>query len=89
MLIQSHTEYIEILPSIPKEWRSGEVKGLKARGGFIVDIGWEDNKLTSLKIKSTVSGTCNIKYRRNLEKYSEVKKVSYLLSIGEEKNIEV
>ena len=89
MLIQSHTEYIEILPSIPKEWRNGEVKGLKARGGFILDIKWEDNKLKLLKVKSTVNGICNIKYRRNLENYSEVKKESYLLSIGEEKNIEV
>lgn len=87
MLIQSHTEYIEILPSIPKEWRSGEVKGLKARGGFIVDIKWKDNKLIYLKAKSTVGGICNIKYRINLEKYSEVKKESYELAIGEEKII--
>ena len=89
MLIQSHTEYIEILPAIPKEWRTGEVKGLKARGGFIIDISWKDSKLTSLKVKSTVVGTCNIKYRRNLESYSEVKKLSYSLAIGEVKNIEV
>lgn len=87
MLIQSHTEYIEILPSIPKEWRTGEVKGLKARGGFILDIAWKDSKLISLKVKSTVAGTCNIKYRRNLENYSEVKKESYSLVVGEEKII--
>lgn len=87
MLIQSHTEYIEILPSIPKEWRTGEVKGLKARGGFILDIRWEDSKLISLKVKSTVYGICNLKYRRNLENYSEVKKESYSLAIGEEKII--
>lgn len=89
MIIQSHTEYIEILPAIPKEWRTGEVKGLKARGGFIIDISWKDSKLTALKVKSTVGGTCNIKYRRNLESYSEVKKLSYSLAIGEVKNIEV
>ena len=87
MLIQSHTEYIEILPSIPKEWRTGEVKGLKARGGFILDIAWKEGKIISLKVKSTVGGTCNIKYRRNLENYSEVKKESYSLAVGEEKII--
>lgn len=87
MLIQSHTEYIEILPSIPKEWKTGEVKGLKARGGFIVDIAWKDSKLISLKVKSTVGGTCNIKYRRNLEDTSKIEKVSYLLKSGEEKKI--
>ena len=87
MLIQSHTEYIEILPAIPKEWRSGAVKGLKARGGFIVDITWKDNKLILLMIKSTVEGTCNIKYRRNLEDTSKIEKISYLLEVGEEKKI--
>ena len=87
MLIQSHTEYIEILPAIPKEWKTGEVKGLKARGGFILDIAWKDNKLTKLKIKAIAAGTCNIKYRKNLEDSSEVKEVSYLLEIGKEKII--
>lgn len=89
MLIQSHTEYIEILPAIPKEWKTGEVKGLKARGGFIVDIAWEDNKLTQLKIKATATGICNIKYRRYLEDPSKVEEVSYLLEVGKEKKINV
>lgn len=84
MLIQSHTEYIEILPAIPKSWKSGEVKGLKARGGFIVDIAWKENKLTLLKVKSTVSGICNIKYRINLENYNEVNKFIYSSVVGEE-----
>lgn len=87
MLIQSHTDYIEILPAIPKEWKTGEVKGLKARGGFIVDIAWKDNKLTQLRIKATSTGTCNIKYRRNLEDTSKVEEVSYLLEIGKEQII--
>lgn len=87
MLIQSHTDYIEILPAISKEWKTGEVKGLKARGGFIVDIAWEDNKLSKLKIKATSAGTCNIKYRRNLEDPSKVEEVSYLLEIGKEQII--
>ncbi|MDU7147788.1 MAG: glycoside hydrolase family 95 protein [Clostridium sp.] len=87
MLIQSHTGYIEILPSIPKSWKSGEVKGLRARGGFIVDIAWEDSKLTLLKVKSTVDETCNIKYRVDLENYSEVKELSYSLVVGEERII--
>ncbi|MDU5107794.1 glycoside hydrolase family 95 protein [Clostridium sp.] len=89
MLIQSHTEYIEILPAIPKEWKTGEVKGLKARGGFIVDIAWEDNKLSKLKIKAIATGTCNIKYRRNLEDSSEVEELSFLLEVGEVNNINI
>ena len=47
----------------------------------------ENNKLTLLKVKSTVNGICNIKYRRNLENYSEVQKESYELAIGVDKII--
>lgn len=87
MLIQSHTDYVEILPATPKSWQNGEVRGLKARGGFIVDIAWKEYKLTLLKVKSTVSGICNIKYRINLENYDEVNRVSYSLVAGEERVI--
>lgn len=68
MLIQSHTDYIEILPSIPKEWTSGEVKGLKSRGGFIIDIKWKDSKLIYLKVKSSIKEACKIKYRMDLNR---------------------
>lgn len=89
MLIQSHTEYIEILPAVPKEWKTGEVKGLKARGGFIVDISWKDNKLTKLNIKAIANGTCNIKYRKNLEDSTEIEELSFLLEVGQVNTIKI
>jgi len=53
---------INILPAIPKAWSSGSVKGLRARGGFQVDIVWNDGKLTSATIRSAFGNTCRLQY---------------------------
>jgi alpha-L-fucosidase 2 len=53
MLLQSHAGFIELIPSIPDIWKpSGEVKGLKARGNFTVDMKWKDGKITDYRIAS-------------------------------------
>jgi alpha-L-fucosidase 2 len=51
MLMQSHAGEIELLPALPKAWPNGAVKGLRARGGFIVDFKWEQGKVTELNVK--------------------------------------
>ncbi|MEG0707475.1 MAG: hypothetical protein RR427_06620 [Cellulosilyticaceae bacterium] len=42
MLVQSHEREVKLLPSLPKAWKSGSVKGIVARGGYIIDMKWKD-----------------------------------------------
>lgn len=50
MLLQSHEGKINLLPALPKEWKSGYFKGFRARGGYTVDAKWSDGKLVEYKI---------------------------------------
>jgi alpha-L-fucosidase 2 len=62
MLVQSHNGYIHILPALPEAWPAGKIKGLCARGNFVMDIKWNDGKLTGLEVFSGSGGPCKIRY---------------------------
>jgi len=63
MLLQSDGTEIELLPALPTRWRDGSVRGLRARGGYTVDISWRDGRLTNAGIHSAVTATVRVRYR--------------------------
>jgi alpha-L-fucosidase 2 len=62
MLMQSHEGVIHLLPALPDEWKNGEIKGVKARGGFELSFKWANNKLVQVDILSLKGEVCNIQY---------------------------
>lgn len=60
MLLQSHEGDIRILPALPKAWKTGSVKGLRARGGYTVDIAWHDRTVSNVSITAQSAGSVRV-----------------------------
>ena len=61
MLLQSHDNAVHLLPALPDDWHQGVVRGLKARGGFTVDMSWSDGQLQQATIVSKIGGTLRLR----------------------------
>ncbi len=60
MLLQSHSNHIELLPALPRQWADGEVSGLCARGGYEISMKWRDGRVTEATITARQSGAVDI-----------------------------
>jgi alpha-L-fucosidase 2 len=61
LFVQSYDGTLDLLPALPDAWPTGEVTGLVARGGYVVDLAWDKGKLTRVRITSRLGGNCRVR----------------------------
>lgn len=71
MLIQSHGGEINLLPALPGKWHNGYIRGVRARGGFTLDIQWHNNRITDVHLKSDCGEICRIRIKNDIRIYSK------------------
>lgn len=77
MLLQSHTDAVELLPALPDSWKDGHVTSLCARGGFEVSIHWKNGALESVELLSKLGNTLMLRYKDQTRRIKTTKDTSY------------
>jgi alpha-L-fucosidase 2 len=77
MLMQSHAGELDLLPALPRAWPTGKVTGLRARGGFEVDLAWQDGKLREAVIRSKPGKACKLRYAGKVVTFDTQRGQSY------------
>ena len=81
MLIQSHADYIHVLPALPQAWHTGSFKGLKARGNFEVSCSWSGNKLQEASITSLAGKECKLRSETPIQVWADGKEIAPSTSV--------
>ncbi|HOQ03932.1 MAG TPA: glycoside hydrolase family 95 protein [Anaerohalosphaeraceae bacterium] len=72
MLLQSHIRtpdgkvLIELLPALPAQWQQGRIQGLRARGGFEIDLAWKEHRLERAVVRAAADNACRIRYKEKM-----------------------
>jgi alpha-L-fucosidase 2 len=75
MLMQSHSDELSLLPALPEQWKNGSVSGLRARGGFDVDMAWSEGSLSKAIIKANYDKPCRLRTKAPVKVFSSGKEI--------------
>lgn len=79
LLLQSHNDALHLLPALPKEWKTGRVSGLKARGGFEVDLSWDMGEVKEAVIHSLKGENCVVLFNNKRTEFETTAGCTYPL----------
>jgi alpha-L-fucosidase 2 len=77
MLMQSHNEEISLLPALPVQWPTGAVEGLRARGGYDIDLAWEEGKLSKAAVRAHYDRTCRLRTKTPVKVLNRNKEIGH------------